>query len=115
MINEDDILCLVEEPKEECVDLDIALTDSERFKLIQDVNYTTYKEKNEKYGDSFSKSVQKYGMIAALTRMSDKWNRIENMILNGIEDNEESLIDSIDDLSNYLIMTHIEIEKGNKQ
>ena len=65
-----------------------------------------YKLKNEKYGDSFNKSVEKYGLISALTRMSDKWNRIENLILNndsGTED--ESLIDSLQDLANYCNMT----------
>ena len=34
-----------------------------------------YAAKNKKYGDSFSTTVQKYGIIAALTRLSDKWQR----------------------------------------
>ena len=37
--------------------------------------------KNEKYGDSFSVSVQKYGYVAALTRISDKFHRFEQLIL----------------------------------
>lgn len=65
-----------------------------------------YHLKNQKYGNSFDKSVEKYGFVSALTRMSDKWNRIENLILtkdNGTED--ESLIDSLMDLANYANMT----------
>lgn len=81
------------------------------FKQLQDDNYEVYLLKNAKYGDSFANSVQKYGLISALTRMSDKWSRIENLILTkdkGTED--ESLIDSLLDLSNYCIMTVIEIQ-----
>lgn len=73
-----------------------------------------YKVKNAKYGDSFGISVQKYGLISALTRMSDKWNRIENLILNhddGTDD--ESLRDSLIDISAYALMTIIELEDMN--
>ena len=43
------------------------------------------------YGDSFGISVQKYGLISALTRISDKFNRLESLILNKnrlVEDEE---------------------------
>ena len=67
--------------------------------------------KNKRYGDSFSKTVQHYGLISALTRMSDKWNRIETLILgNADESADESLIDSLTDLANYCIMTICEIQ-----
>lgn len=70
----------------------------------------TYKAKNADYGDSFGKSIEKYGLIAALTRISDKFNRIENLILNKdrlVED--ESLADSLLDLANYSIMTYMAV------
>lgn len=67
--------------------------------------------KNKRYGDSFSKTVQHYGLISALTRMSDKWNRIETLILgNADESADESLVDSLTDLANYCIMTVCEIQ-----
>ena len=67
--------------------------------------------KNKRYGDSFSKTVQHYGLISALTRMSDKWNRIETLILgNADESTDESLVDSLIDLANYCIMTVCEIQ-----
>ena len=67
--------------------------------------------KNKRYGDSFSKTVQHYGLISALTRMSDKWNRIETLILgNADESADESLVDSLTDLANYCIMTICEIQ-----
>ena len=82
-----------------------------KFITLQKQELELYKLKNAKYGNSFEISVNKYGLISALTRMSDKWNRIENLILNhdnGTDD--ESLVDSLKDLSNYANMTIIELE-----
>ena len=54
----------------------------------------TYERKNTDYGNSFAVSVQKYGLIAALTRISDKFNRMENLILTRNQQvNDESLSD----------------------
>ena len=73
----------------------------------------TYARKNADYGDSFSKSVTKYGIIAALTRMSDKWNRLENLILNkGTQQvKDESVNDTLLDLATYALMTYIAINE----
>ncbi len=83
----------------------------DKLAMLHALELDMYKIKNKKYGDSFGISVKKYGLISALTRMSDKWNRIENLILTG--DNgtgDESLRDSLVDLSNYCNMTIIELE-----
>ena len=71
-----------------------------------------YATKNKKYGDSFSITVQKYGMIAALTRLSDKWQRFETLILtkdSGTPD--ESIRDTLLDMANYCIMTVMELDQ----
>ena len=70
----------------------------------------TYKRKNTAYGDAFGKTVQKYGQIAALTRMSDKWSRIEALML-GAENNvqDEALEDTLIDMATYSLMTLIEL------
>ena len=70
----------------------------------------TYARKNSDYGDSFHTSVQKYGLIAALTRMSDKWNRLENLMLHGNGQVNESVTDTLIDLAAYALMTVMEIE-----
>ena len=47
-------------------------------------------------------------MIAALTRISDKFNRIETLILNddkGTDD--ETVIDTLIDMANYCVMTAV--------
>lgn len=69
--------------------------------------------KNQKYGNSFEVSLDKYGMIAALTRISDKFNRAENLILtNDAGTDDESLTDTLLDMANYCVMTAVYIKNG---
>ena len=87
-------------------------TKLDAFQDLQDHCLETYKVKNAKYGDSFGMSIEKYGLISALTRMSDKWNRLETLILSkddGTED--ETLEDTLLDLANYCLMTIIELKE----
>ena len=76
----------------------------------------TYVAKNKDYGDSFGISIEKYGLISALTRISDKFNRIESLILK--DDRQvldEKLEDTLLDLANYCIMTVIELKFEPKE
>lgn len=77
----------------------------------------TYEKKNHDYGDSFGKSFAKRGITAAMVRMEDKWNRLDNLTLNlnDIKVTDESIEDTLLDLANYCIMTYMELymEKGN--
>lgn len=69
-----------------------------------------YERKNADYGDSFSRSVHKYGNIAALTRISDKFNRMENLLLKDEQKvTDESLKDTVLDLASYAIMFYMEL------
>lgn len=85
-----------------------------QFKEIADNMVATYQIKNHDYGDSFGISVRKYGLIAALTRISDKFNRIENLIL-GAENRvpDESILDNLKDMACYCVMTVMAIEENN--
>ena len=85
----------------------------QRHKELCEKMNKTYCQKNEKYGDSFSTSVQKYGYIAALTRISDKFHRFEQLILSKEDgsDTDESIKDTCLDAANYLLMTVIEMEE----
>ena len=74
-------------------------------------NRKIYLDKNKKYGDAFADTIKKYGYISAITRMNDKFNRIEQFTLNGFKDEEESLRDSLMDLANYCYMYVMEIDK----
>ena len=88
---------------------------TERIAQLANQLVDTYRRKNIDYGDSFGISVRKYGIIAALTRMSDKWNRLENLILHMDENSvpnvaDESVLDTLLDLATYAFMTYMEIE-----
>ncbi len=76
----------------------------------------TFAVKNEKYGNSFETSLDKYGLIAALTRISDKFNRAENLILNNDKGtSDETILDTLLDLANYCVMTAAYIENTAKE
>ena len=72
-----------------------------------------YRKKNADYGNSFSRAVEKYGLVSALTRISDKFNRLESLILHKEQEvKDESVQDTLLDLANYCIMTVMEIRKN---
>ena len=74
--------------------------------------HDTYIKKNHDYGDSFSRSFKKYGLVAAMVRMEDKWNRLDNMA-SGVEQKvaDETIRDTLLDLAGYCIMTTMELDK----
>lgn len=79
-------------------------------KLCDQLN-ETYQKKNSDYGDSFGKSVRKRGITAAIVRMEDKWNRLDNLTLHpeNIMVNDETIGDTLLDLANYCLMTYMEL------
>ncbi len=88
------------------------MTNVEKHRVLLEEIAEVYKDKNHKYGDSFANTVRKYGFISSLTRMGDKFARIENIILGKAEeDEEERLVDSLKDLANYCLMTVMVLEE----
>lgn len=62
-------------------------------------------QKNQAYGDSFTKSVDKYGLPVIGVRLSDKYNRIEHLITHHeLKENDESLEDTLLDMAGYSIL-----------
>ncbi len=77
--------------------------------FLNEIHYT-YKKKNRDYGDSFSKSFEKWGPTAALVRMEDKFLRATKLLLSGSQEvKDESVLDTLKDLANYSIMLAMEI------
>lgn len=72
-----------------------------------------YISKNSDYGNSFAASVEEFGPVAGLVRISDKFNRVKNLLKPGAVQkvNDEAVIDTLTDLANYSIMLRMEIEK----
>lgn len=85
----------------------------EEHKKLVEFLHDVYVRKNHDYGDSFSRSFGKYGITAALVRMEDKWNRLENLA-GGAKQKvmDESIRDTCLDLANYCLMTVMELDKN---
>ena len=76
-----------------------------KFRKYTDNLAVTLENKNEAYGDSFTKSVDKYGLSVIGVRLSDKYNRIEHLIThNELKENDESLEDTLLDMAGYSIL-----------
>lgn len=71
-----------------------------------------YQAKNQDYGNSFEKSLYKFGLVASIIRLSDKMNRIESLSQTKAKVKDESIEDTLLDLANYAIMTVIWLHKS---
>ena len=75
----------------------------------------TYAKKNSDYGNSFGDTFDKLGIISAVTRISDKYNRLVSLCTKSEEERmvkDESITDTLLDMANYCIMTVIEMHKN---
>ena len=90
----------------------LIMTDNEkRFRQKVEKLAKVYVAKNKDYGDSFTRSLDKRGIIASIVRMEDKMNRIDSLYDKPTTEVDESLVDSLEDLANYAIMTAMWLEK----
>ena len=82
-----------------------------KFKEITDDMIALYERKNHDYGNSFSETYRKLGVISATTRMLDKMNRVVSLVTKDKQEvNDESLRDTLIDLANYAVMTIMELD-----
>ena len=89
------------------------MANNTKLDLLRDIHKkeeALYAERNEKYGDSFSRTYQKRGSAAVLTRLEDKLSRVDHLLTNGLTGSDgESVIDTLMDLSNYANMAIMEL------
>lgn len=74
-----------------------------------------YEKKNHDYGDSFGQTFNKLGIISAVTRITDKYNRLVSLCTKSEEKRkvkDESIEDTLLDMANYCMMTVIELRKN---
>ena len=71
-----------------------------------DHQWNVFCKKNHDYGNSFEKSLDMFGLVAGIVRMNDKFERLVS--LNDPNKDaqiaSESLVDTLEDLSNYAAM-----------
>ena len=83
-----------------------------RFREIVEAMANTYEAKNKDYGNSFDKSIDKYGYVAFFVRSGDKMERAESIITSGkTEVKDESIKDTLLDNAVYCIMAAMKIER----
>ena len=76
------------------------------MKTQYDHQWNVFCRKNHDYGNSFEKSLDTFGLVAGIVRMNDKFERLVS--LNDPNKDaqiaSESLVDTLEDLSNYSAM-----------
>lgn len=89
--------------------------DAKRHAEILAGIHELYLQKNTAYGSSFSDTYKDLGIMSAMTRLSDKFNRAKTLAKHrekgDINIGDEPITDTLLDLANYCIMTVMEIEK----
>ena len=88
--------------------------DADRFKEITDKMFETFKAKNHDYGSSFSNLFNECGMTYAYGHMAEKLERVKSLMKDDAKVNGEGMKDSLLDLSNYAILTIMELDKTRK-
>ena len=82
------------------------------FRTIANELSDLYAKKNAAYGNSFGETFGKLGIISAITRISDKYNRLVNLTTHPDIDNlGESIDDTLMDTAAYCIMTLVELRR----
>lgn len=86
---------------------------AESMQVAYNENYQTFLVKNADYGNSFEKSLNDFGYVAGIVRISDKYNRLYNLTQNK-QNVSESLIDTLNDMANYCMMLSVWMEEEER-
>ena len=82
-----------------------------------DHQWNVFVRKNHDYGNSFEKSLDAFGLVAGIVRMNDKFERLVS--LNDPNKDaqiaSESLVDTLEDLSNYAAMAACWLKRKHEQ
>ena len=88
----------------------------QEHKAVCNMLNAIYEQKNRAYGNSFGDTYQNLGIISAVTRISDKFNRLKTLCRQpDIPQGDESIADTLLDMANYCIMTYMEFENENQR
>lgn len=93
----------------------IKLSNTDLHKQILDEMHDTYKRKNADYGNSFEEQFKEYGLLSAAIRLDDKMKRLKQLLKNEAKVKDESIEDTISDMSNYCVMTLMELRKQKER
>nr|DAD73399.1 MAG TPA: Nucleotide modification associated domain 1 [Siphoviridae sp. ctKm44]DAE09920.1 MAG TPA: Nucleotide modification associated domain 1 [Siphoviridae sp. ctJdE31] len=82
-----------------------------------DHQWNVFCKKNHDYGNSFEKSLDTFGLVAGIVRMSDKFERLVSLndLSKDAQIASESLVDTLEDLSNYAAMAACWMKRKHEQ
>lgn len=102
---------VVEDYFNHCKPDEIKPTNVLEFTTLTQEMAQTYEAKNADYGNSFDKSLDEFGLVASLVRMTDKLNRAKQLSWQDARV-DESMRDTLMDLANYAVMTVRWLDEG---
>lgn len=75
----------------------------------------TYKAKNETYGDSYRDGFNRFGAVQLVSRMYEKYCRIENLLVHNADNKvpDESVIDTLTDLGVQCVALRMLLQKND--
>lgn len=82
----------------------------ELFKQITTQMSEVYTAKNHDYGGSFTKSMDEFGLMSPVIRLSDKLERLKSLQRWEPMVADEKIEDTLLDLANYAVMTLVELQ-----
>lgn len=86
-------------------------TESDTFESVLDEMKELHAKKDKDYGSAFHKSFEEFGVTAGVVRLNDKMERVKSLVKNGkAEVKEESLLDTLKDMSSYAVMLYVELK-----
>lgn len=87
------------------------------MKTQYDHQWNVFCKKNHDYGNSFEKSLDMFGLVAGIVRMSDKFERLVSLNdpSKDAQIASESLVDTLEDLSNYAAMAACWMKRKHEQ
>lgn len=82
------------------------MSNIEQFRQIVNEMADVYEKKNNDYGDSTTDTYLRYGSVSFLTRLRDKLNRLDSLLVNGNKHMvaDEKVEDTLLDLANYAVI-----------
>lgn len=89
--------------------------DEQTFKEITEQMLQTYIKKNHDYGGAFERGMERDGLVVPISRMYEKIDRLHSLKDKDPKVVEESIQDTLLDLANYAIMTHICLLKSGEK
>lgn len=92
---------------------DMAGSDTHKatFESVLDEMKELHAKKDKDYGSAFHKSFEEFGVTAGVVRLNDKMERVKSLVKNGkAEVKDESLLDTLKDMSSYAVMLYVELK-----